>query len=124
MNILTSVSIFVVQGRQSFYEYFNRCINICYSGETSHLMHVVDIDDPTNPSVLFVHEFTKGEGIPRSIDVCDDQVAVALSAQTDVNEGHVRFYQTHSRGSGETNIVPDTYVTGDYRPLQLHLTSV
>ena len=75
-------------------------------------MHVIDIIDPTNPSLLFIHEFTKGEGVPRSIDVCGNEIAVALAAQTDVNEGHTRFYRTYTRGSGATDITQDGTVTG------------
>jgi hypothetical protein len=75
-------------------------------------MHVVDIADPANPSVLFIHEFTKGEGVPRSIDICGNEIAVAMAAQTDVNEGHVRYFQTYTRGSGATDITYDKSITG------------
>jgi len=76
-------------------------------------MHVIDITDPSNPVRLFVHEFTRGEGIPRDIDVCGNEVAVALSSNTDVYEGHVRFYHTHTRGSALKDMVLDGYVTGE-----------
>jgi len=36
------------------------------------------------------------------------------STQTDINEGHVRFYHTYTRGSGETDVHLDGYVTGTY----------
>ena len=84
------------------------------TGETSHFMHLVDITDPSNPVYLFSHEFTRGEGIPQSIDICGSEIAVGLAAQTDINEGHVRFYHTYTRGSGETDVYLDGYVTGTY----------
>jgi hypothetical protein len=84
-------------------------------------MHVVDIANPSNPVVLFIHEFTKGEGVPSSIDICGNQIAVALAAQTDVNEGHVRYYETHTRGSGDTNMILDGYVTGNDHCVLIHV---
>ncbi|XP_060556718.1 uncharacterized protein LOC132717303, partial [Ruditapes philippinarum] len=91
-------------------------------GEKSHFMHVVDIADPANPSVLFIHEFTKGEGVPRSIDICGNEMAVAMAAQTDVNEGHVRYYQTYTRGSGATDITYDKSITVGPHPNHLKYT--
>lgn len=77
-------------------------------------MHLIDISDPSNPQYLLHHEFTKGEGIPQSIDICGSEIAVGLSAQTDINEGHVRFYRTYTRGSGDTDVMLDGYVTGKH----------
>lgn len=75
-------------------------------------MHLIDVIDPENPQYLLTHEFTRGEGVPLSIDICDGEVAVALAAQTDVNEGHVRFYSTYVRNSGEPDVLVHGYVTG------------
>lgn len=76
-------------------------------------MHVIDIIDPANPVRLFKHKFTIGEGVPQAIDICGGEIAVALSAQTDTNEGHVRFYHTYTRNSGATDVMLEGYVTGD-----------
>lgn len=75
-------------------------------------MHLIDISDPTNPQYILSHQFLTGEGIPQSIDICGNEVAVGLSAPTDVNEGHVRFYHTYARGSVATDVTLDGYVTG------------
>jgi len=75
-------------------------------------MHLIDIIDPANPVYLLTHEFTRGEGIPLSISICAGEIAVALAAQTDVNEGHVRFYSTYTRNSGDSDVTLNGYVTG------------
>ncbi|XP_045216228.2 mesenchyme-specific cell surface glycoprotein-like isoform X2 [Mercenaria mercenaria] len=102
------------------YDFVNNIVYII--GEKSHYMHVVDIADPSNPKVLFIHEFTKGEGVPRSIDICGDEIAVALAAQTDINEGHVRYYHTYTKNSGATDMTLDGYVTVGPHPNHLKFT--
>ncbi|KAH3841724.1 mesenchyme-specific cell surface glycoprotein-like [Dreissena polymorpha] len=91
-------------------------------GSTSHLMHAIDIIDPANPVRLFKHRFTIGEGVPQAIDVCRGEIAVALSAQTDTNEGHVRFYRTYTRGSGATDVVQIGYVAVGSHPQDIKYT--
>ncbi|XP_053405984.1 mesenchyme-specific cell surface glycoprotein-like isoform X2 [Mercenaria mercenaria] len=103
------------------YDFVNNIVYII--GETSHFMHVVDIADPKHPTVLFIHEFAKGEGVPRSIDICGDEIAVALAAQTDINEGHVRFYKTYTKNSGATGMTLDGYVTVGPHPKHLKYTA-
>ena len=82
------------------------------TGDTSHLLHVVDFSDPNNIQLELTHQFTVGEGVPQSIDVCGNEVAVGLSAVTDVLEGHVMYFHTHTKGSGATDLVLEGYMTG------------
>ncbi|KAL4227428.1 hypothetical protein ACF0H5_012871 [Mactra antiquata] len=91
-------------------------------GETSHFMHVIDIIDPANPVLLFEHQFTKGEGIPKSVDVCGGDVAVALAAPTNVHDGHVKIFRTHTRNSGAHDLVLDGYSTVGNYPKSLKYT--
>ncbi|KAH3841725.1 mesenchyme-specific cell surface glycoprotein-like [Dreissena polymorpha] len=91
-------------------------------GSTSHLMHAIDIINPAKPVRLFKHKFTIGEGVPLAIAICGGEIAVALSAQTDTNEGHVRFYRTYTRNSGANDVFLDGYVTVGSRPRDIKYT--
>ncbi|XP_052769191.1 uncharacterized protein LOC128209272 [Mya arenaria] len=102
------------------YDWVNHVLYVV--GRTSHLMHVIDLTDPANPVRLFIHQFTRGEGFPNDIDICGGEIAVALSANREVNEGHVRFYHTYTRGSGATDVVLDGYVTVGPYPKSIRYT--
>ncbi|XP_060073649.1 mesenchyme-specific cell surface glycoprotein-like [Ylistrum balloti] len=68
-------------------------------GETSRLLHILDVSDPVNPVRVFTHQFTTIEGRPRDIAICGDDMAVALTSDIrDVYEGHVQFFKTFTKG--------------------------
>ncbi|KAK3601059.1 hypothetical protein CHS0354_029285 [Potamilus streckersoni] len=97
--------------------------NILYVlGEDSHLLHVIDITDPSNPKVVLSHQFALGEGIPRDVDYCGDEIAVSLSAPPpfEANEGHVYFYHAYDRSS--TTLVFDGILTVGANPDMLKYT--
>ena len=78
----------------------------------------MDIQDPSNPKLLFSHSFTVGEGTPRSVSFCADhisgsgEVAVALSSVYDEVEGHVMFFKPYQRAVGGTSLVLDGFIVG------------
>ncbi|XP_033749729.1 mesenchyme-specific cell surface glycoprotein-like isoform X2 [Pecten maximus] len=68
-------------------------------GETSRLIHILDISDPANPVRALTHQFTAADGIPRDIAICGDEIAVAVtSGVRDVYEGHIYFFKTFTKG--------------------------
>lgn len=97
--------------------------NILYViGQANHLLHVIDVANPSSPNLLFTHEFEPTVGVPRSIAVCDNEVAVGFGAQTNVHEGHVRLYHTYVRGSGDTALHLDGYITVGPSPDHMQFT--
>ncbi|KAH3841716.1 hypothetical protein DPMN_115190 [Dreissena polymorpha] len=77
-------------------------------------MHVIDIQDPAHPSRLFRHKFAVAEGFPQAIAICGGEIAVALSAQPDTNNGQVRFFHTYSRNSKATDVALVGNMTGSH----------
>ncbi|KAL3866077.1 hypothetical protein ACJMK2_043416 [Sinanodonta woodiana] len=91
-------------------------------GDDSRLLHVIDITDPSNPKVVLTHQFAVGDGVPRDVDVCGDEIAVSLSAPPpfEANEGHIFFYHVYDRSS--TTLVFDGILTVGAYPDMLKYT--
>ncbi|XP_069138534.1 mesenchyme-specific cell surface glycoprotein-like [Argopecten irradians] len=84
-------------------------------GETSRLIHILDISDPTNPVRALTHEFTAADGRPRDIAICGDEVAVAVtSGIRDVYEGHVYFFRTLTKGESSLQPSENRLPVGSY----------
>ena len=81
---------------------------------------MLDIQDPSNPALLFSYPFTRGEGTPRSVTFCAEhgfgagagEVAVALSSVYDDMEGHIQFFKPYQRSVGGTSLVLDGFIVG------------
>lgn len=80
------------------YDHQNQILYVV--GGTSRLLHMIDISDPFNPTLVHNHQFSSSDGIPLDVAVCGTEVAVALASPIkDVYEGHVYFFKTFIPGS-------------------------
>lgn len=74
-------------------------------------MHIIDVSNPSSPTIAATHVFTTSDGKPRDVAVCGFEVAIAVTSPIkDVYEGHVYFYRALVRG--ETQLKFDRKVTG------------
>lgn len=76
------------------------------AGTGSNLLHIIELTNPDNPTVVFTHEFnTPGDGEVTDVQVCPDTVAVSIASNTRASEGHVELYQIFYKGDPTFNLL-------------------
>ncbi|ESO86082.1 hypothetical protein LOTGIDRAFT_235654 [Lottia gigantea] len=72
-------------------------------GRGSKLLHVIDISNLNTPVRLMSYEFKVGDGVPQDVEVCGSRLAVSLTSDISVFEGHVQFFDLYNSASNSLN---------------------